>query len=217
VGRIDWGDLRTTGPVSRDFGFDRGTPIDRYYIERFLAAHSTDVRGHVMETGTDMYTRRFGGEFAARSDVLHYAADNPRATIVGDLTKHGDLPERQFDCIICTQTLQFLFDVEAAVGNLYRALKPRGVLLVTSSGISQISHADMKATGDYWRFTDASTKKLLTRFFSESGVEVSTYGNVMSSLAFLHGIAVAELAREELDVKDSSYQLVVAARAIRLD
>ena len=30
-----------TGRVlSPDFGFDRGTPVDRYYIEAFLAAHS---------------------------------------------------------------------------------------------------------------------------------------------------------------------------------
>ena len=27
----------STEPVSRRFGYDRGTPIDRYYIENFLA------------------------------------------------------------------------------------------------------------------------------------------------------------------------------------
>ena len=37
---VDWGDLRRTDPVSRDWGYDRGTPIDRRYIEEFLAAHS---------------------------------------------------------------------------------------------------------------------------------------------------------------------------------
>ncbi len=215
VGRIDWGDLRTTAPISRDFGFDRGTPIDRYYIERFLAAHSTDVCGHVMETGTDMYTRRFGGERVKRSDVLHHAAGNPRATIIGDLTRRDELPDIQFDCIICTHTVQFIFDSRSAIASLYHLLKPGGVLLTTFSGISQISPADMRATGDYWRVTHASAKKLLSERFPAVNCYIETYGNVLSSIAFLHGIAAEELVDTELDCMDPNFQVVVAGRAVR--
>ena len=53
-------------PVSRSFGFDRGQPIDRHYIEDFLRRHGSwpgysagDIRGVVMEVGDDVYTRRF--------------------------------------------------------------------------------------------------------------------------------------------------------------
>ena len=48
--------------LSRDFGFDRGTPIDRYYIESFLSTHASDIRGHVLEVADNTYTRRFGGD-----------------------------------------------------------------------------------------------------------------------------------------------------------
>src|SRR4029453_14668409 len=43
------GTLRRTRPLSNDFGYDRGTPVDRYYIERFLARHQSDVKGRVLE------------------------------------------------------------------------------------------------------------------------------------------------------------------------
>ena len=61
VGKVNFGDLQRLTPLSRAWSFDRGTPIDRYYVERFLAANAADVRGRVLEIGEDTYTRRFGG------------------------------------------------------------------------------------------------------------------------------------------------------------
>lgn len=215
VGRIDWGDLRTTVPISRDFGFDRGTPVDRYYIEAFLTVYSNDIRGNVIEIGSDNYTRRYGGERVERSDVIHHATGNPRATIVADLTKPRELPEIQVDCIICTQTMQFIYDARLAVASLYQLLKPGGVLLGTFSGISQISPQDMRSTGDYWRVTDASVKRLLGECFPVADSSVQTFGNVLSSIAFLHGVAAEELTDSELDFVDPNFPVIVAGRAVR--
>jgi hypothetical protein len=41
--------LRRVHPYSHGFGYDRGQPLDRSYIERFLGRHAVDVRGEVME------------------------------------------------------------------------------------------------------------------------------------------------------------------------
>src|SRR2546428_14003991 len=41
--------LRRTSPISRLYGADRGTGIDRYYIENFLARHASDIHGDVLE------------------------------------------------------------------------------------------------------------------------------------------------------------------------
>src|SRR6185503_10982321 len=57
VGQISFGNLRRLTPISRVFGFDRGTPVDRYYIENFLADNASDIRGRVLEVGDDSYTR----------------------------------------------------------------------------------------------------------------------------------------------------------------
>jgi hypothetical protein len=162
-----------------------------------------------------MYTIRYGGERITRSDVTHHAAGNPRATMVLDLTNAGHLSDPLFDCIICTQTLQFIFEVRAAMATLYHLLKPHGVLLMTSPGISQICRPDMQATGEFWRFTDASMRRLLTEVFPDSRCEVHAYGNVVSSIAFLHGIAAEELSTEELDTRDADFQLVLTARAVK--
>jgi glycosyltransferase involved in cell wall biosynthesis len=36
IGSVRFGDFRRLSPISRSFGFDRGTPTDRYYIENSL-------------------------------------------------------------------------------------------------------------------------------------------------------------------------------------
>ena len=72
VGRVRFGDLHRLTPISQCFGFDRGLPVDRYYIERFLARHASEIVGRVLEIGDDTYTRRFGGSRVSRSDVLTF-------------------------------------------------------------------------------------------------------------------------------------------------
>src|SRR5438046_1805575 len=55
-----WGNLRRTQPFSRDWGFDRGTPVDRYYLHAFLDKHRQYIRGDVLEIQAPIYTREYG-------------------------------------------------------------------------------------------------------------------------------------------------------------
>jgi SAM-dependent methyltransferase len=213
--RVRWGNLRRRHPFSRKFGFDRGQPIDRYYIEAFLAAQAADIRGRVLEIGAAEYTRRFGGARVTQSDVLHAAPGNPLATLVGDLCTGAGLPLEAFDCLILTQTLPFVYDVASAVATCRRILKPGGAVLGTLSGISQISRFDMDRWGDFWRFTDASARRLFGGIFGEANTTVVTYGNVLAATAFLHGLAARELTREELDFRDPDYQVSIGVRAVK--
>ncbi len=214
AGYVRFGSLRRLAPISRKWGKDRGgLPIDRYYIERFLAAHASDIRGRVLEVGDDVYTNQFGGAAVEHSDVLHAAAGNPKATIIGDLTDAEHVPSNAFDCVILTQVLQFIDDPQAAIRTLNRILRPDGVLLLTASGISQISRFDMERWGEFWRFTTLSLQRLLTSEFPVDGVRVESFGNVLASVAFLHGLAAHELRQEELDYQDPDYQLLIAAWA----
>ena len=83
VGWVRFGNLRRLRPISTDWGSERGRPIDRYYIERFLANHSTDIRGHVLEIGTNKYTRALGAERVTKSDVLHVSEKKPDNRTIG--------------------------------------------------------------------------------------------------------------------------------------
>lgn len=215
VGRVRFGSLRRLKPISDQWGMDRGRPVDRYYIERFLADHSPDIKGRVLEIGGNGYTVRFGGDQVTQSDVLHVAEDRPQVTIIGDLTDAGHIASDSFDCIILTQTLQAIYDVRAVICTVHRILKPGGVVLITVPGISQISRYDMDRWGYYWSFTTASIRCLLQEAFPPANVQVAAHGNVLASIAFLHGLAQSELKQEELDYVDPDYQLLITARAVK--
>jgi SAM-dependent methyltransferase len=214
VGWVRFGSLRRVAPISRAFGFDRGLPVDRYYIERFLSAHAADIQGDVLEIGDNTYTRRFGAERVTKSDVLHVSEGNPEATIVGDLTCAEHISPDSFDCVILTQTLHLIYDVRAALKTLFRILKPGVVLLATFPGISQISN-DCWRESWYWAFTHLSARRLFEEIFPSANVRVEVAGNVLAAIAFLHGLAAEELRQEELDYQDSHYEVSVLVRAVK--
>jgi hypothetical protein len=214
VGRVRLGDLDRTSPISRVFGYDRGGPVDRYYIERFLDRHRADIRGRVLEIGDDAYTRAYGGDRVGRRDVLHVHPGNPLATFVGDLAGDNDLPSDTFDCVILTQTLQLIFDVPAALATVHRILRPGGVLLATMPGISNIDPDQWGPTW-YWSFTDHAVSRLAADAFPHGQIEVTTYGNVKAAVTFLHGLSAIEVDRADLDVTDACYQVIIGLRAAK--
>jgi hypothetical protein len=196
--------------------YERGIPVDRYYIESFLERHRADIHGVVLEVGDRNYTERFGDEHVVRSDVVHAKPGNPEATFVGDLETGENIPLGAYDCFIATQVYPFLFDVRAAIANSYAALAPNGVLLVTLPSISQISRYDMEQFGDFWRFTGASAWRLFAPVFGSENVTVETFGNVLSATAFLYCLGANELTRAELDDGDPDYPVTVAVRAVKV-
>jgi SAM-dependent methyltransferase len=210
LGSVRFGDLKRLSPIGRDFGWDRGTPVDRYYIESFLARNSTDVRGRVLELASNDYTKRFGSARVLQSDVLSLKPTNPNATIVGDLARAGSLPDAAFDCIIFTQALQYIFDTRAAIETLHRALKPGGVLLATAPGVT---HVDVLPW--YWTFTAGSLGRLLAEQFGNESVTVEAHGNVLAATAFLYGLVIEELEPADLDFDDANYPVAVAGRAVK--
>lgn len=216
-GISDWSQLRKLTPHRRNFGWGRGECIDRFYIEAFLAAHRGSIRGRVAEIGSDHYTRVFGGSSVEHSDVIDIDERNHRRTITLDLTFTETAPSEAFDCIICTQTLFEIYDYASALNSLHKMLRPGGVLLVTLPGISQSVRGNMLggAGSDYWRFTSRSAARVFCEVFGQENVEVETYGNVLSAVAFLHGLVQEEVTREELEYHDTDYELIITVKATK--
>lgn len=212
--QADLGSLRRVTPISRDWGFDRGCPIDRRYIEAFLTRQAADVKGRVLEIGDASYTRRFGDERVTRSDVLHIHAENPNVTIVGDLASAENIPSDTFDCFILTQTLQLIYDVREAVSTVFRILKPGGVVLATVPGISQTYDAEW-ASSWYWTFTKLSVQRIFCEHFPANHVHIEAQGNVLAAIAFLHGLAAEEFKPEELSYYEPGYEVTIAVRAMK--
>lgn len=215
VGHIRFGDLRRLEPLTRSFGYDRGQPIDRYYVEKFLSKNASDITGHVVEIGDDRYTRQFGGKKITVSDVLDQAHPDSTPTIVADLTKADHVPSNTFDCIIITQTLQFIYNIPAAINTLHRILKPGGVLLGSLPSLSPICRYDMDRWGDYWRFTSAAVKRLFGDIFGTAYIDVEAYGNVLVAVAFFYGMAAQDLTTEELEFHDRDFETLICVRAVK--
>ncbi len=201
-------------PVSRKFGFDRGQPIDRVFIEAFLEQHAGDVHGRVLEAGDAEYTRRFGGARVTRSDVLN-VQDDPGTTIVAHLEQADHVPEAQFDCVILTQVLCVIYDLGAALRHAWRILRPGGVLLVTVPGVCQISRFDADRWGDYWRFTPQGFTRLLGEQFGAANVTTAAYGNFGAATALLDGRAADEVPARFLTQRDPDFPVLIAGRAVR--
>lgn len=212
---VRWGSLRRVTPIHVGWSIGRGNYIDRYYIERYLEQNASNIRGRVLELAENEYTVRFGGDRVTQSDVLDVRQNHPLATIIADLTVGDNIPSNAFDCVILTQVLNFIYDVKAAIRTIHRILKPGGCVLVSVAGISHMAQDEMEYCGDYWRFTSLSLRRLFEEVFPAANITVEAHGNVLAAVAFLHGLAVEELGREELDFHDRDFELSVLLKAVK--
>jgi len=205
-------DQHKTMPISNVFGYDRGMPVDRYYIEHFLKQNAQLISGRVLEIGDNIYTLNYGGADVTESIIL--TADKQlQGALVGDLTDFQTLPHEYFDCFICTQTLNFIYDIKRAILGSRQLLKSGGFFLGTVAGISQISQYDMDRWGDYWRFTKMSLENLFRDYFN-GNVEIASYGNCLAACSLLQGISVEDLPdRSLLDNHDQNYQVILTIKA----
>lgn len=214
VGKVDTGDMGSVYPFSTEFGYDRGGPIDRYYIENFLEKEAAHISGRVLEIGDNEYTLNYGGARVTQSDILHVDEKNPKATFVGDISDAPHVPANTFDALVLTQTLHLIYDFKAALRTCYRILKPGGVLLLTVPGITPIDHGEWKEIW-YWSFTDKAMHKLMEETFPGGTCEVNTYGNVYAATSFLYGMGLPEVSKQKLDHNDPHYQVIVTVKAIK--
>ena len=212
VDGFEWGDFRHAHPVSRDWGYDRGEPVDRRYIAEFLAACSSDIAGRVLEVQEDDCTRRFGGPRVQAVDVLDVVPSNTRATVIADLRDAAELPDDRYDCLIVTQTLHVVDDMAAALRECHRVLAPGGVLLATFPASSRVC-LEYGERGDFWRATPAGADTLVTDVFGAGTVQTRAYGNVLTNTAFLQGLGDAELRPEEYAAHDPYHPALTGVRA----
>lgn len=198
-------------PASRTFGYERGQPIHRYYVQRFFERHAERIRGRCLEFHDPGYVTTFGGTRPSRIDVLDLSADNPHATIVADLTKPNDVPSGAFDCIVCVHVLHLVYEADVFTRELRRLLAPGGALLLAVPGTSMI---DPNWT-EFRRWTGLGVQTLLGQFFAPSDIVVETYGNSLAAAAEMRGLAADEIAPWELNARDDLFQVEVCGLAVK--
>lgn len=210
VGLVRFGDLRRPRPIGPPSGQEDGLTVEHWYIDRFMEAHRSDIRGRALELGEGSFARRLGRERVTHVEAAG-SAESGRA-VADALDAAGGLPSGAFDCIVAPQALQLVYDVRSAVRTLYRILAPGGVALVTVPGIARTRRSSCGEERS-WSFTALSMRKLFTAHFSEEDVRVGTHGNVLAAAAYLYGVPAVELTPAELEHRDPDYELLVTIRA----
>ena len=201
-----WGNLRRVRPFSTSYGFDRGTPVDRYYLDAFLRSHRTLITGRVLEVQMPSYTKRYGHGILES----HTVDINPtfNATYTCDLADAREIPSDYYDCFLLPNTLQHVETLRPALQTMLRVTKPGGTLLASAAGfLPLIPDGD-----DFWRLSAQGWRRLLADAWPGCEIAVESHGNCLVALAAMHGLAQEELDDGELDVQDPRYPVLVTIR-----
>jgi len=201
-----WGNLRRVEPFSANFGFERGTPVDRFYLHKFLDANRSAITGRVLEVQMPSYTARYGQDVT----ISHTVDINPkfRATYTCDLADAREIPNDSYDCLLAPQTLQHVGDLNAVLRTMLRVVKPGGVVLASASALLPLI-ADGE---DCWHLSPAGWRRTLAREWAGADVSVEGHGNCLSAIAAMHGLALEELTEDELSAHDARYPVLVTIR-----
>jgi SAM-dependent methyltransferase len=201
-------------PLSDKYGFDRGLPLDRYFIEEFLEKNSEDIAGVCLEVLNDDYIKKFGNTKVTKSDILDIETDNTKATIIDDLRHLKSVKDNTYDCLILTQVFQFIDDLDSAISECHRILKPEGVLLATVPALSRGDCAS-GAEADYWRFTKAGTEYLFSKSFKPADITCKSRGNARTGIYFYAGLAVEDTPKKLFVIDDENFPTVITIKATK--
>ncbi len=201
--RPAWGNLRRVTPISARYGFDRGTPIDRYYVDKFFTAHRDAITGRVIEIQTRDHIRRYGSGIVAADTLDIDPSFQP--THCCDLAHADRVPSGSYDCFLLPNTLCFLRNLDASLREARRIVRPGGIILATVPGFVPLT-ADVE---DYWHASAAGWRVVAARVWPDCDTTVESHGNCLAAAAAMYGIAVEELTAAELDVHDPRYPVLV--------
>jgi glycosyltransferase involved in cell wall biosynthesis/SAM-dependent methyltransferase len=199
-----WGNLRRTSPFSSNFGFERGTSVDRFYLERFLSQHRGLITGRVLEIQGSGYTSRFGLDVTE----AHSVDINPsmKPTFVCDLADCGDqIPSDYYDCFLLPNTLQHLRRPIESLREALRVVRRGGVILGSACVLLPL----IPDGPQYWHVTPQGLLELSRAVWPGCDVTVASNGNCLVAVAAMLGLAWEELDPRELEVCDPRYPVLV--------
>jgi len=192
--------LRRTTPFSSTFGFERGTPIDRYYLHRFLARIASHHRPRARSADRGA-TPNGSGTIRARRHVRHRAAVRADLSLRLRARRARD-PGSAYDCCCCRTRCS------TSASSISRWRRPCAWCgRADHPRLGRRCAAADRRRADYWRMSPDGWRE------SSRGVAGRVHrdrrhGNCLASVAAQLGLAVEELTAAELDVEDPRYPVL---------
>jgi hypothetical protein len=207
-----WGNLRRTEPLSDQFGFDRGTPIDRFYLHRFLEAERHAITGDVLEIQVPSHARRYGHHLK-RVDTLDITPQFSPTYLCDLADAESVVPANSYDCFLLPNTLQHLSRLNDALTQALRIIRPGGVILASAANLVRLT----SSTDDFWRLSAAGWRLVASEVWTGCSVDVRAHGNCLAVVAGAYGLAVEELTTSELAVEDERFPVLTTIKCVKPD
>ena len=203
--------LKSIKIYSEKFGFDRGTPIDRYYINTFLENLKLENSfNRSLEFGEIHYSDRFK---VKEKYFLSHPAYETRAIsskqISFDLNSAHNYDGIKFDLILSTNVINFTKNPFVSIKHHMDMLNSGGTLVLTASASMPISKFDAERWGDYWRIAPDGLNQLLRTLNCE--YDIHSFGSFVTSIAFLCGLSAEEVDPLDLNENDDRYPIIVVS------
>jgi SAM-dependent methyltransferase len=132
----------------------------RNYLRRMGGGYSSSIQ-RLLDVAPQIHegARPFFPETVEISTIDIDSSTRP--TFVGDICKfNAALPEKHFDAVVCTEVLEHTLQPFAAATELFRILRPGGLLFASTPFNFRI-HGPLP---DCWRFTEHGLRALLAQF-----------------------------------------------------
>jgi SAM-dependent methyltransferase len=140
-------------------------------IERYVTGMTIDLGCGTMP---------FSDLLTSRATTYHTLDLRPRAseiTYVGDIQNMPMIPDETYDCALSLEVLEHVQDPWRAAGEIYRILRPDGIVIVSVPHLSRLH----EEPHDYFRFTSYGLRHLLETTGFEI-VEIHRKGGLVSFL-----------------------------------
>ena len=205
-GTVRFGDFGRLWPFSQRFGFDRGAPVDRYYLQQFVRSIRPVVRGRCLEIGGSRWSNWFYRFDVDEFRSLELEQSRIADDLVGDAADRGVLDPASWDSILAFHVLEHCPNPFAVVSNMRAWLRPNGHACIAVPCAQRVH----SYPGDYWRFMPDGLRVLFSDF---SEVNVSTYGNPLTVVSNYMGLSHTELAAEDMNAAHPDYPVLACVVA----
>ncbi|MGH7599898.1 MAG: methyltransferase domain-containing protein [bacterium] len=159
-------------------------PAQAWRVERILK-FTKEIQGKVLDVGcfvgilSERIVQQGGKELIGMDRLekaLELAAARGIQTALADLDEAVfDFPDNHFDCVVAGEVLDYVFDPDAVLEEIYRVLKPGGKLIISVPNLASFGNRLLvllgwhpfgqevrPRQGGYWRyFTFATLRALL--------------------------------------------------------